>query len=123
MGIGGRGPDSHGAALVIAFGVPFAVDANALLALKPPAVLEATSRDAVRTQLVPTLAAGVPVIAPSAKALADDGLQKEAEASAAKSGALLYAPSRGIGGLDAPKAACSAGVDEVCIEAAKAPAS
>ena len=40
----------------------------------------------------------------------------------ARSGALLYVPSGGIGGLDALKTACLAGVDEVSIQVAKPPA-
>src|SRR5216684_360035 len=44
-----------------------------------------------------------------------------AEDAARRSGALLYVPSGGIGGLDALKAACAAGVDEVSIQVAKPP--
>src|ERR687896_755166 len=42
--------------------------------------------------------------------------------AAARSGALFYVPSGGIGGLDALKTACLAGVDEVSIQVAKPPA-
>lgn len=122
VGIVGRSAASRGVALAAEFGVPFVVGADALLALKPQAVLEAASHDAVRAHLVPMLAAGVSVIVLSAGALADDRLRADAEAAAAKSGSLLYVPSGGIGGLDALKAACAAGVDEVSIQVAKPPA-
>lgn len=122
VGIAGRTPASRGAALAAEFGVPYVVGADALLALKPQAVLEAASHDAVRAHLIPILAAEVSVIVLSAGALADDRLRAEAEAEAAKSGALLYVPSGGIGGLDALKGACAAGVDEVSIQVAKPPA-
>ena len=58
----------------------------------------------------------------SAGALADDDLRRRAEQAAARSGALFYVPSGGIGGLDALKTACLAGVDEVSIQVAKPPA-
>jgi aspartate dehydrogenase len=58
----------------------------------------------------------------SAGALADDALRAAAEQAARRSGALLYVPSGGIGGLDALKAACVAGVDSVSIRVAKPPA-
>jgi aspartate dehydrogenase len=122
VGIAGRGPASRGAALAAEFGVPYAAGADALLAFKPQAVLEAASHDAVRAHLVRMLAAGVSVIVLSGGALADDRLRAEAEAAAARSGALLYVPSGGIGGLDALKGACAAGVDEVSIQVAKPPA-
>ena len=58
----------------------------------------------------------------SAGALVDDSLRQAAEAAAARSGALLYVPSGGIGGLDALKTACLAGVDEASIQVVKPPA-
>lgn len=122
VGIAGRDTASRGAALAAEFGVPYVIGADALLALKPQAVLEAASHDAVRAHLVPMLSAGVSVIVLSAGALADDQLHSDAEAAAAKSGSLLYVPSGGIGGLDALKGACAAGVDEVSIQVAKPPA-
>jgi aspartate dehydrogenase len=67
------------------------------------------------------LDAGVGVIVLSAGALAEDSLRESAERSARRTGALLYVPSGGIGGLDALKAACVAGVDEVAIRVAKPP--
>jgi aspartate dehydrogenase len=76
----------------------------------------------VRQHLVPLLEAGVSVVVLSAGALADDALRARAEAASRASGALLYVPSGGIGGLDALRTACIAGVDEVSIEVAKPPA-
>jgi aspartate dehydrogenase len=102
--------------------VPYVTGRDALLARRPEVVLEAASHDAVREHLVPLLAARVHTIVLSAGALVDDALRLAAERAAAESGALLYVPSGGIGGLDALKAACAAGVDEVSIEVAKPPA-
>jgi aspartate dehydrogenase len=93
-----------------------------LLAARPDVVIEAASHDAVREHLVALLEARVSVVVLSAGALADDALCRSAEAAAARSGALFYVPSGGIGGLDALKTACLAGVDEVSIQVAKPPA-
>lgn len=122
VGMAARGLASRAAALAAEYRVPCVADAGALLALKPDVMLEAASHDAVRDHLVATLAAGVSVIVLSAGALADDRLRAEAEAAAARSGALLYVPSGGIGGLDALKGACAAGVETVSIQVAKPPA-
>lgn len=98
-------------------------DARAtLLAARPDVVLEAASHEAVREHLVALLEAGVSVVVLSAGALADEALRARAEAASRASGALLYVPSGGIGGLDALRTACIAGVDEVSIEVAKPPA-
>ena len=122
VGITGRRAESPASALAREFGIAYGVGRDALLAWKPEIVLEAASHDAVREHLVALLAAGVGVIVLSAGALADDSLRKRAETAAAKSDALLYVPSGGIGGLDALKTACLAGVDEVTIKVAKPPA-
>jgi len=118
----GRGPASRGSALAREFGIPYVVGREALLATRPEVVLEAASHEALREHLVALLDAGVSVVALSAGALADDALRQAAEAAAARSGALFYVPSGGIGGLDALKTACLAGVDEVSIQVAKPPA-
>jgi len=122
VGIAGRGAQSRGAGLAREFSVPYVIGAKALLAQRPDTVLEAASQKAVREHLVPTLEAGISVIVLSAGALADDGLREGAERAALRSGALLYVPSGGIGGLDALKGACEAGVDSVTIQVAKPPA-
>src|SRR5574341_488556 len=122
VAIAGRSPASRAAALASEFRVPYVVGREALLAARPAVVVEAASHDAVREHLVPLLDAKINVVVLSAGALADDALRKSAEAAAARSGALFYVPSGGIGGLDALKTACLAGVDEVSIQVAKPPA-
>ena len=69
-----------------------------------------------------TKASGIAMIVLSGGALADDALRGRLERAAAAGRALLYVPSGGIGGLDALKAACAAGVDEVSIAVTKPPA-
>jgi aspartate dehydrogenase len=118
----GTGAASRGAALAREFEIPYVVGREGLLAARPSAVIEAASHEAVREHLVALLDAGVSVVVLSAGALGDDALRKAAEAAAARTGALFYVPSGGIGGLDALKTACLAGVDEVSIQVAKPPA-
>jgi aspartate dehydrogenase len=120
--VAGRGAGSRAAALARAHAVPFVVGCDALLALRPEVIVEAASHEAIRAHLVKILEAGTSAIVLSAGALADDRLRKAAEDAARRRGALLYVPSGGIGGLDALKAACAAGVDEVSIQVAKPPA-
>src|SRR5512135_2897827 len=55
-------------------------------------------------------------------ALRPDSVLEAASRAAESAGALLYVPSGGIGGLDALKGACAAGVDAVSIRVAKPPA-
>jgi aspartate dehydrogenase len=121
VGMAGRSTSSPGAGLARAHGLPYVVGREQLLALRPQAVVEAASHDAVREHLVPLLDAGVSVIVLSAGALADDSLRAAAERTARRTQAMLYVPSGGIGGLDALQAACAAGVDEVGIQVAKPP--
>ena len=122
VAIVGRSAASSGADLAREFSVPYVVGEKALLAAKPEVVMEAASHDAVREHLVSLLASGISVVVLSAGALSDDKLRNAAEAAARRSGALLYVPSGGIGGLDALKGALAAGVEEVTIEVAKPPA-
>jgi len=121
VGLLGRSAASPGRALAATHSIPYVVERNALLALRPEVVVEAASHDAVREHLVALLGAGVGVVVLSAGALVDDALRAEAERAAMRTGARLYVPSGGIGGLDALKAACVAGVDEVEIQVAKPP--
>jgi aspartate dehydrogenase len=122
----GRGEASRGRPLAAEFGVDFVTTVAALLALSPDAVVEAASHEAVRQHAAPLLEAGVPVIVLSAGALCDDALRAKLERLAEKAAAsrrpLLYVPSGGIGGLDALKAACAAGVDHAEIAVTKPPA-
>lgn len=122
VAIAGRAAGSRGAALAQKFRIPHVVGRSALLSLRPDAVVEAASHEAVREHLVALLEAGVGVVVLSAGALADDTLRRAAEAAAGRSGASLIVPSGGIGGLDALKTACLGGVDEVSIQVAKPPA-
>jgi aspartate dehydrogenase len=102
--------------------VPFVVGLDALLAERPDVVVEAASHEAVHEYVEELLARGIATIVLSGGALADDDLRTRSERAAQKTGALLYVPSGGIGGLDALKAACIAGVDEVTIAVTKPPA-
>lgn len=120
MGRPGAAP--RGRALAREFGVSYVEDRKALIAARPQAVIEAASHEAVRQHLVALLEAGVGVVVLSAGALVDDALREAAEQAAARTGSLLFVPSGGIGGLDALKTACLAGVDEVSIQVAKPPA-
>src|SRR2546428_6634527 len=122
VAMAGRNGSSRGRALAREFGVPYVSSRAAVVAARPAAVVEAASHDAVREHLVALLEAGIGVVVLSIGALADDRLRYAAEDAARRSGALLYVPSGGIGGLDALKAACAAGVDEVSIQVAKPPA-
>ncbi|HYL88143.1 MAG TPA: aspartate dehydrogenase [Burkholderiales bacterium] len=122
VALSGRGPQSRGVAVAREFGLPYAVGGAALLEHRPDAILEAASHEAVREHLVSLLDAGMTVIVLSAGALIDDDLRGRAEEAARRSRGGLYVPSGGIGGLDALKAACAAGVDRVSIQVAKPPA-
>ena len=122
VAIAARQGSMRAAALGHEFGTALVTGLPALVAVRPEAVLEAASHDAVREYLVPLLDSGIKVVVLSAGALADDLLRGAAERAAARSGALMYVPSGGIGGLDAIKAACIAGVEEVSIQVAKPPA-
>jgi aspartate dehydrogenase len=120
MGRAGAAPRAR--ELAREFGVKYVADRQALIAEKPQTVIEAASHDAVRQHLVPLLDARIGVVVLSAGALIDDALRQSAERSATRSGTLLFVPSGGIGGLDALKTACLAGVDEASIQVAKPPA-
>ena len=122
IAVAGRNPSSRGSTLAREFGIPYLVGRDALIAQRPQAVLEAAAHAAVKEHLVALLDAGISVVVLSAGAFAQAGLREAAEQAAARSGALLFVPSGGIGGLDALKAACIAGVEEVSIQVAKPPA-
>ena len=122
VALAGRSGSSRAAALAREFSIPYLVGADALRAARPEAVVEAASHEAVRDHLVALLESGIKVVVLSAGALVDDDLRRRAEQAAGRSGALFYVPSGGIGGLDALKTACLAGVDEASIQVAKPPA-
>ena len=122
IAIVGRSGGSRGKPLAAEYNVAFVTALDELLKHKPDVVVEAASHEAVRTFCGPLLDAGVAVIVLSGGALSDDKLRAGLEASAIKTGALFYVPSGGIGGLDALKAACIAGVESVEIVVSKPPA-
>jgi aspartate dehydrogenase len=120
MGRAGGAPRAR--ELAAQFGVRYVDARAALIDAGPQVVIEAASHEAVRQHLVALLEGGLGVVVLSAGALVDDDLRHAAEAAARRSGALFFVPSGGIGGLDALKTACLAGVDEVSIQVAKPPA-
>jgi aspartate dehydrogenase len=122
VAVAGRSEASKGRPLAATHGVPFVVGLEALAAARPEAVVEAASHDAVREYAEPLLERGISFVALSGGALCDDALRDRLERAAAQHGALLYVPSGGIGGLDALKAMCLAGADEVSIAVTKPPA-
>lgn len=122
VALAGRTEASKGKALAARHRVPFVTGLEPLLAAKPDIVIEAASHQAVRDYGEPVLSRGVSLMVLSGGALCDDALRERLEAAAQKSGAMLYVPSGGIGGLDALKAACVAGVDSVEIAVTKPPA-
>lgn len=121
VAIAGRDERSRGKALAALHGVAYVVGPSALIGERPDVVVEAASHAAVREYGPALLEAGIAFIVLSGGALCDDALRAALEAAAARSGALLYVPSGGIGGLDALKAACMAGVDDVEIAVTKPP--
>jgi aspartate dehydrogenase len=121
-GITARPGSANAARLSKRFRVPLLKDSAEIARSSPDVVIEAASHEAVRECLLPLLAARISVIVLSAGALIDGKLRDAAARAAADSGARLYVPSGGIGGLDALKAACAAGVENVTIEVAKPPA-
>lgn len=122
VGILARSASSRALRLVQEFSVPLVKGVEALLERGPDVVVEAASHGAVRDHAEALLRQGIAVIVLSAGALCDDALRARLERAAQAGGALLYVPSGGIAGLDALKAACVAGVDEVTIAVTKPPA-
>lgn len=122
VAVAGRSPASRGAALAREFGVPFVIGTAALAAGRPDLVIEAASHEAVREHAEKLLDQRVSVMLMSGGALADDALRERLEHAARANQAMLYVPSGGIGGLDALKAVCAAGAEEVRIRVTKPPA-
>ncbi len=122
IAIVGRGERSRGKSLAAEYRTAFVLTLADLLEQRPDVVVEAASHQAVHEYCGALLEAGIAVIVLSGGALCDDTLRARLEAGARASGALLYVPSGGIGGLDALKAACIAGVDTVEIAVGKPPA-
>ncbi len=122
VGLLGRSGASRGKPLAGDYGVPFVTGLADLLGRKPEVVVEAASHEAVREHAAPLLAAGISVVVMSGGALVDDALRDRLERLAVEQRALLCVPSGGIGGLDALKAVCAAGAEEVEIAVTKPPA-
>ncbi len=122
VAVAGRSEASRGKPLAAEYGVPFVTGVEALVATRPQVVVEAASHDAVRAHGERLLASGSALIVLSGGALCDDALRGRLERAAAQHRALLYVPSGGIGGLDALKAVCAAGAEEVRIAVTKPPA-
>jgi aspartate dehydrogenase len=122
VAIAGRSAASRGKALAREFGAPFVIGAKELAAARPEVVIEAASHEAVREHAETLLSEGIALIVLSGGALCDDALRARLERASIERRAPLYVPSGGIGGLDALKAACAAGVDEVSIAVTKPPA-
>jgi aspartate dehydrogenase len=112
----------RGKALAQEYGIALATGFEGMLERGVEVVVEAASHEAVREYGVPLLERGATLIVLSGGALCDDALRLRVEQAARRGGGLLYVPSGGIGGLDALKAACAAGVDEVTIAVTKPPA-
>ena len=121
VAIAGRGRARRRRELARRFGVAYVEGGQALVDAKPEAIVEAASHDAVREHAARILEAGIDLVVLSGGALADDALRATLEQAAARRGALLYVPSGGIGGLDALKAVCAAGAEEVRIAVTKPP--
>ena len=122
VAIMGRSEASRGKPLAAEYGIAYVTRLEDLIALKPDAVVEAASHDAVRDFGPRLLDAGISFIVLSCGALSDDALRNELERLAALRGAMLYIPSGGIGGLDTLKAVVVAGCDEAEIAVTKPPA-
>lgn len=122
VAVAGRSAASKGRALAEEYGVRFVTDIAGLVDARPDVVVEAASHEAVEHYAPTLLEHEIGVILLSGGALADDALRERLERASTDSGAMLYVPSGGIGGLDALKAACLAGVDEVIIAVTKPPA-
>ncbi len=121
VAIGGRSAVSRAKSLADAAGIALVTSVQAMLTEEPDVVLEAASHEAVRDYGEQVLRAGKTFIVLSAGALADDALRLRLEQAARTPGAMLYVPSGGIGGLDALRTACLAGVDSATISVTKPP--
>ena len=85
-------------------------------------VVEAASQEALRDLAPRALGRGLPLVALSVGALADDVFLAEATQLALAHGGRLLVPSGAVAALDAVRAAAEAGLDEVLLVTAKPPA-
>lgn len=85
-------------------------------------VIEAASQEALRMLAPRVLGRGLPLIALSVGALAEDAFLAECARLSRERGARLHVPSGALGALDVIRAAAEAGLDEVTLVTAKPPA-
>lgn len=83
-----------------------------MIVLRPAVIVEAASQQAVKEYARSILAADIDLVVLSVGALLDLDLQSSR----------VHVPSGAIGGLDAMRSACLAGVDEVVLTTRKSPA-
>ncbi|QBF33435.1 aspartate dehydrogenase [Thalassococcus sp. S3] len=76
-------------------------DLDDLLAARPALVVEAAGQDALAQVGTEVLRAGIPLIAASVGALADDGLSARLRQAAKEGGTRLHLPAGAVGGIDA----------------------
>jgi aspartate dehydrogenase len=84
-------------------------DVSQLVGARPAVVLEAAGHEAVRAYALPIVKAGLNMILMSIGALADETVRTPLEDAARQSGATVWLPSGGVGGLDALAAARALG--------------
>jgi aspartate dehydrogenase len=96
-------------------------DPQSLLALRPALAVEAAGQDALRGFGPMILSHGIPLIAASVGALADDALYAELRRAARAGETTLHLPSGAIGGLDALAALASAGAVSLTYTGTKPP--
>lgn len=118
----GRAGSRRARSLARSLRLPYASELSGFLARRPDVVVEAASHDAVRDYGEALLRRGISLVVLSGGALCDNRLRARLERAAQESGARLYVPSGGIGGLDALQAARVAGLERVTITVAKPPA-
>jgi aspartate dehydrogenase len=80
--------------------VDFATDLQALIDVRPDAIVEVAGQAAVAAHVPAVLETGIPVIVASVGALADPALRSALLKTGAASGAKLILPSGAVGGLD-----------------------
>jgi len=118
----GRTNTSRGRQIVEKRGIPWVTDMQAMLAHQPNVVVEAASHAAVEEDARLVLSAGVDFVPLSLGALVDDGLMGALMETAEHTGACLFIPSGGIGGLDALAQARYGEIYDVTMTSRKPPA-
>jgi aspartate dehydrogenase len=94
---------------------------DALLQSDVPVLLEAASSEAVRSSLLPALAAGKDVVVLSVGALYDASFLDEARRAAAGAGRRIHVPTGAIFGLDNLQVARLVGLDVFTLKTSKHP--